>query len=285
MTDERRWLLIERKARVARVVRAFQFFRAHGLEPILIKGLAVSVFYPADKTRLATDIDLAFSHSDFLKAKRKLKLPEAAGLGVDLHDELRQLDRVPWADLFANARVLELDGYPVRVLRPEDHLRVVCVHWLTNGGSDRDRLWDIYYMVRNRPADFDWDRFLAVVDDNRRRWLVCALGLAGLYLDLDLRDTPVGDAAENLPGWLISAVEREWASETHLYPLELSIQKPSTLGPQILRRLRPDPIFSTIQMEGSFDSRTRVFYQIGSNIKRIPSSIRRISHVLFRRTK
>lgn len=281
ITDDVRWNLLQRKATELKVSRAFSLFRQHSIEPILIKGLAAAQFYPESKLRGSVDMDLAVSKHDFDAATEISKSVEAAGLAIDLHRELRHLDTVSWDDLFQNSRLLQLsDNGSIRVLRPEDHLRVLCVHWLTDGGSNKDRLWDIYYLVENRPADFDWDRFLNTVDGKRRRWLLCSLGLARRYLGLDLTDTPAADAAGEIPQWLIRTVEREWASETKHLPLETILGDWRLLAKQLFKRLRPNPIWATVEMEGSFDAKTRFFYKLGSIFKRIAPSYRRVSETL-----
>lgn len=228
-------------------------------------------------------MDLAVSEKDFEAATQISKSSEANGWAVDLHRELRHLDTVRWNDLFQNSQLLQLnDACSIRVLRPEDHLRVLCVHWLTDGGSNKDRLWDIYYLIDNRPVDFDWDRFLNTVDSKRRRWLLCAIGLANRYLGLDLTDTPIADKTGDLPRWLIRTVEREWASETRYLPLHVALSDPKLFTAQILKRVRPNPIWATIDVEGSFDAKTRVFYQLESILKRALPSYRRVSAVITR---
>lgn len=277
ITDDGRWNLLQKKAQEAHVLRAFALFRAHGIEPILIKGWAAGRFYPDSKTRLSTDIDLAVSAADFETASCIPGSPDTRGLAIDVHRELRHLDTVEWNDLFENSEILDIEGGSIRVLRPEDHLRVLCVHWLSDGGSNKDRLWDIYYAVDNRPRDFDWERFLNSVDSHRRRWLVCTIGLAHRFLGLEIDDTPIGSEARDLPAWLIKTVEREWTSETRAWALEVVLYDPKMLVKQITKRMRPNPIWATVQMEGSFDARTRIFYQLGNFFWRIPSSYRRIS--------
>ena len=276
VTDDVRWNLLQKKATEQRVQEVFALFRQHSIEAILIKGYAAAQFYPESQLRSSVDIDLAVSRSDYEAAAAISRSPEANGLAVDLHRELRHLDTASWDDLFNNSRLLQLDKESIRVLRPEDHLRVLCVHWLNDGGASKDRLWDIYYLIDNRPEDFDWDRFLHTVDSRRRRWLTCALGLTSLYLGLDLSDTPVENASQQVPRWLIRAVEREWASTTPLTPLHVSLDDCWLLTKQILKRMRPNPVSSTIEMEGSFDARTRIFYQLGSMFKRTMPSYRRI---------
>jgi hypothetical protein len=276
LTDDVRWGILQRKTQEVRACRAFELFRQRGIEPILIKGLAAAMWYPPDVPRLSIDMDLAVSREDFPSAENIAAEGSLEGLAIDVHSELRHLDTVPWLDLFSNSVLLKLDGYDIRVLRPEDHLRVVCVHWMTDGGREKKKLWDIHYMVANRPADFDWQRCLDTVPEHRRRWLICALGLASRYTGLDLVGTPVENEAPNLPDWLIRTVENEWSGDP-LIPMEVGIFDLKNLPRQIAKRLRPNPLWSTIHMEGSLDARTRAFYQIGSFFKRIIPSYRRVS--------
>lgn len=279
-TDTQRWNLLHRKAQQAKSVRAVELLRAAGIEPILIKGIAAEQYYPDDGIRPSIDIDLAVAEADFERANRLSRSDAAAGMAIDLHTELRHLDTVEWEDLFERSKLLEFGEGNIRVLCAEDNLRVLCVHWLIDGGVYKERLWDIYYAVANRPADFDWDRFLGVVSERRRRWLICTLGLAVCYLGLDLSDTPIRDEASKLPRWLTDAVEREWGDEIKPRPLEVSLNDPKVLIGQVKRRFNPNPIRATVEMEGSFDARTRIFYRLGNFFMRIPSSYRRVSNAL-----
>jgi len=279
INDELRWNLLQKKAQEVRVAQAFQLFRKNGVEPILIKGFAAARNYPDSRVRLSLDIDFAVAAGDFEKA-RVIETPE--GVGIDVHRELRGLDTLGWTNLFENSQLIEIDGCSVRVPRAEDHLRVLCVHWLTDGGSNKDRLWDIYYAIESRGADFDWGRFLDVVSPVRRRWLVATAGLAHRYLGLDLSGTPIENEALDLPVWLIKTVEREWASGTPERPMETTVYDPGVFLMQLRKRLRPNPIRATVEMEGSFDARTRVFYQIGNFLSRIAPTYRRIWRTLGR---
>lgn len=278
--DTLRWNLLQKRAQKVRAFRAVEFLRAAGVEPILIKGVSAAQFYPDDQIRISIDTDLAVSGSDFAKASAYCRSEAAAGMAIDVHRELRHLDSVDWQDLFDNSVPLNFEEGSVRVLRPEDSLRVLCVHWLTDGGVFRERLWDVYYAVANRPPDFDWERFLDVVSKRRRRWLTCTLGLAERYLGLELTDTPVRDEARLLPTWLINAIEKEWAREAKPKPLEITVYDARMFFNEAKSRFRPNPIRATVEMEGSFDARTRFFYKLGNFIMRIPSSYRRVSSTL-----
>ncbi len=283
--NDLRWNVLQAKALEDRVSKAFSLFNSHAISAILIKGWAVARLYPNDNPRVTTDTDIAVSADEFEFAERLVDSTEAHGLAIDLHRELRHLDTIGWDDLIANSQIVDLNGVPVRILRPEDHLRVLCVHWLSDGGAYRDRLWDVVYQVDKRPQDFDWYRCLNAVSQNRRRWILCTLGLAKRFLGLDLDNTPIVNEACKLPPWLIRAVEREWSTDLRLRPLHNSLGDTSVLMPQIKKRLRPNPIQATIEMEGSFDAGTRLHYQVGSLLKRIGPSLRRVSGSIISRAK
>lgn len=285
ITDEFKWNLLHKKAEEARALRAFTAFREKGIEPILIKGLAAAQFYPEPGSRVSIDMDFAVREKDFDAASEVAISPATKGIGIDIHREFRHLDSIKWHDMFENSRLLPVAGGNIRILRPEDHLRVLCVHWLNDGGAYKDKLWDIYYAVENRPPDFDWERCLNTVSKTRRRWIVCTLGLTRRYLDLNLNGTPVNDEADDLPEWLIRELEREWRSGVRLKQMDLLIHDRAALFAQIKKRLRPNAIQATIEMEGSFDARTQIFFQVGSVLKRITPSIRRTSQTMMSRSK
>ncbi len=276
-TDAYRWNLLQKKAQEIRIGQAFSLFRSHGIEPVLIKGWAIGRLYPPTKPRISVDIDIAVSAADYGAAERIAKSSDDLNLALDLHRELRHLDTLKWQDLFDNSQMIDVDGVQVRVLCPEDHLRVLCVHWLTDGGEFKERLWDIVYLIENRTPDFDWDRCLNVVSQTRRRWILCTIGLAHRYLDLDLTGTPIANEVLDLPAWLANEIEREWASDIRLIPVEMWHWNAKLLFQQVRKRFPPGPIIATVQMEGSFDSKTRIFYRFGNIFQRIAASYRRIT--------
>ena len=63
--DDLRWNLLQKKTLEIQLGSAFDLFRKHQIEPILIKGWAASRFYPPSEFRHSADIDLAVSSRDF----------------------------------------------------------------------------------------------------------------------------------------------------------------------------------------------------------------------------
>jgi putative nucleotidyltransferase-like protein len=256
-----KWYRLLRKSQEAKTVLGFETFRKSKIEPILIKGWAAARKYPEHHIRRPGDIDLAVSPEQYEAAWRLVRRPELGKLNIDLHEGLRQLDSLEWADLFDHSVLIDVEGIPVRVLCEEDHLRVLCTHWLIDGGEHRDKLWDIYYAVENRSPDFDWDRCLKIVSANRRRWVICAIALAHKYLQLDISDLPFKSELQIIPKWITRCIEREWARPGRLEPVLTSTHDKGLLLRQIARRMPPNPIRATIEANGDLYGRQRFIYQ------------------------
>lgn len=275
----RRYKILQYKVSELQIGKVWTEFEGAGFKPILIKGWAAAQLYPEPFERCFVDIDLMVppacfeEATEFLKFSKKLE----GNLGVDLHRGARHLDALSFEDLYSNAVLIDCGGTRLRVLRQEDHLRILCVHWLNDGGADRDKLWDIYYAVANRSEGFDWERALDAVGPRRRKWIICAIGLAYKYLGLEIEDTPIFNEAKNLPAWLIKAVEKEWASEVKLLPLHFFLKDKKMLWKQIKKRLPPNSIQATVELEGEFDNGMRIGYQIRDIFFRIMPSIKRIN--------
>lgn len=283
INDEFRWNLLQKNILERNAVRAFALFREARIEPLLIKGIAAGIYYPYDRPRVSVDLDMAVSDADFYKAEEIARSVAAQDLAIDLHRELRHLDTVSWASLFSNSVIMPLGDAEIRIPRPEDHLRIVCLHWLTDGGRMKDRLYDVFFAVTNRDKEFDWDRFFGEVSPTRQRWLECTLGLTAKYLGLDLTNTPAAGADQKLPRWLTNTVEKEWSAEVKFEPMEVAVLDRKKFVHQLGRRLNPNPIWATVQAEGSFDAPTRLHYKIANAFRRIPDSYRRVKNSLANR--
>ena len=255
------------------IVKAFDTFRSKKIEPILIKGWAINRYYAEEHYRESVDIDLAINPIQYEHAKFVYKNTKISQINIDLHKGFRHLDTISWENLYDNSQLIKIDGSEIRVLRPEDHLRVLCVHWLTNGGEEKERLWDIYYAILNRSSDFDWDRCLNTISKKRRKWIVSTIVLAHEHLGLEIGDLPITEEEKKLPEWLIKTVETEWEFRTPLLPLQSCLYDRKQLFKQIKKRFPPNPITATIDMEGDFDEKPRIIYQIPDVFRRLMPSI------------
>jgi hypothetical protein len=271
-----RWKVLTEAVQKENVKTVFQLFKSTEIQPILIKGLAIARFYPKDKLRVSGDVDICVAKKDFYQSKKTLA-KSGLNFGVDLHKELRHLDSPPFDDLFRNSQTFEIDETAIRILRPEDHLRVLCVHWLTDSGANRERLWDIYYAIEKRPADFDWDRCLNVVSQTRRKWIVCTIALAHRYLNLNVEDTPIAAEIKNpnlIPKWLTKAIEKEWREQVPLIPIATCWNDWTRLKQQIKKRFPPNPVQASIETEAPFNDFPRLPFQIINFFQRLTPSIK-----------
>jgi hypothetical protein len=280
MVAEDRWYTLitgVKKYQLAAVVRLFD---SESIDAILIKGFLAAHVYPRSKPRTFVDHDISVARHDYSRARVLLDRVHTLRFTVDLHRELRHLDTIPWSMLLERSEFLELGDVKVRVPCPEDHLRIMAVHWLNDGGQYKERLWDIYYAVANRPAGFDWEKCLSVVSPTRRKWVITTIGLANKYLGLPIDDLPFAEEARDIPEWIIRCVEAEWASEIRLQSLHVIWRDPKQLLQQIRKRIPPNPIQSTIETEGEFDDSSRFKYQVRNIARRLIPSIKRISSTI-----
>lgn len=266
--NDERFLRLQYKVFESRIEKIFQLLDSEKIDSILIKGWAAAQNYSAPHTRRFVDIDLMVAPEIYEKARSLVEnLPE--GGYVDLHRGARHLDERSFEDLWDNSLRRKIGKTLIRVLRPEDHLRILCVHWLNDGGADRERLKDLYWAIVNRPPDFDWQRLLDNENPFRRRWIVCALGAACRFLDFKIEDSPISAEVENLPEWFVRAVEAEWASGERLQPLRSVRGDRRAFWRQIKKRLPPNPIQATIETEGDLDGGRRFWYQLKSVFPRL----------------
>lgn len=275
---EEKLRIITFKVYEKKLVDVWNRFRADGIETVLIKGWAAASNYPNPFRRRLGDFDLAVNPKDFEKAailQKNLKLGE-----VDLHKGLRRHDTVEWDDLFENSILKECGGTLIRILRPEDHLRILCVHWLVDGGREKEKLRDIFYAVENRPSNFDWERCLGIIGRKRRKWIIYTIGLTRKYFGLSTDDLPFSEESKKLPRWLIKTVEKEWNNPVEFKYLQSCLGSREEFFKQLGRRFPPNPIQATVNMEGDFDSSTRILYQVGDLFGRFTPSIRRVLNVL-----
>ncbi|HEV7645458.1 MAG TPA: nucleotidyltransferase family protein [Pyrinomonadaceae bacterium] len=272
--DDKRWVIIQTTLHKDHLERVFKLLRGGGVEPLLIKGWAAVRHYPEGEGRTPGDLDLCVSPAQFEKAIKILKALEIS-IPVDIHLGLRHLDTLPLEKLLERSELIRVGESDIRILCDEDHLRVMAVHWLNDGGAYREKLKDIHFAVEDRAEDFDWDKCLNAVDVRRRRWIVCAILLSHKYFGTKIENTPIAGEKE-LPRWLIRAIEKEWASPVRLQPVTSIFIDPKRLWQQFRKRVPPNPLQATIELGGDFDRYPRAIYQTADIFYRIFATRKRL---------
>jgi hypothetical protein len=74
----------------------------------------------------------------------------------------------------------------------------------------------------------------------------------------------------------MNAVEKAWASDVRLIPLQFCVGDRRKLLQQIRKRLPPNPVQATIDVEGEFDNGSRIPYQFRDFFLRASPWLRRI---------
>jgi hypothetical protein len=266
--DEVKWLELSQVANEIQIADAFRNLSSI-FSPILIKGWAISRFFDEGHFRLSTDIDLLIAPDKEEIASRAI-MDLALHAAIDTHYGPRNLDLLTFHDLFDRSYTVELNGVPIRVLADEDNLRITAVHWLTDGGVNKDKLWDIYYLVKNRKPDFDWDRCLDANGPIRKTWVLAAIATARDHLGLDVSDLPEETQKFKLPKWYEQTLEKEW--RLGAYPrriLSTVMFRPSLLLEQLRRKLPPNRIAATVDAEAAIDETSRIPVQIKSLSKKV----------------
>ncbi|GAC1650447.1 MAG: hypothetical protein NVS4B3_09230 [Gemmatimonadaceae bacterium] len=267
-------ILFEQSARVNAVTaaiigtetqRVFETLRQAHIEPLLLKGWAVARMYVDASLRPLGDIDLAVAPTDYAKAVDVLGTLPLSLAGVDLHAGLPEFHAEPHDGVFARSRLVRLEASHIRVLAPEDQLRLLCLHFLRHGGWRPLWLCDVAVMLESLPKNFDWDLCL----HGRRRIahqvaLVCQLAVA--LLATSVAKLPPVIAATCVPRWLTRATLKQWGSPYDRYS-GMALRDHFRLRRDrvaALRRRWPNPIEATIAVGGPFNDLPRLPFQLAA---------------------
>ncbi len=250
------------------ICEVLALLRARGIEPVLVKGWAVARLYNHKGLRPYGDIDLCVRPEEYAAARACLLSNEEKRYNVDLHRGFEKFDKAAWDELWSRTKILEMKGAPVRVLCYEDHLRLLCFHFLREGAWRPLWLCDVAVMIEGRAKDFDWDLCTA---EDRKGWVACTVALAGKLLEANVEDVPARACANRLPGWLVPSVLKAWEvramQERHKAPIN-SVRRYPIYALKGLAYHWPNPIEGTINMNGSFNEWPRLPFQIGDCLAR-----------------
>ena len=243
--------------------------RSEGIEPLLAKGWAVTRLYPGPGLRSSTDIDLCVRAQQRSMAADRLSDLVAQGCWLDLHTEFRPLDRAV-KEFYLHSQLVPLGEAEIRVLGPEDQLRLLCLHMLYHGVFRPVWLCDLGMALESLPCDFDWNYFLSGKHRNSDG-VLCALVLAHRLLGARLpENSPLALRERHLPDWLVPSVLEQWGMMEHyMYSLPMAFHLRHPKGFFKALRLRwPNPIQATARVGGPFNEFPRLLFQIAECFQR-----------------
>jgi hypothetical protein len=251
--------VLRNASREREIQEIFALLRSAGIEAILVKGWSVARTYAGSGLRPYGDIDLMVRPSHAAAARHLLAGRDLVDLD---HGELDDIDEREVGDLFERSRVA--DG--IRFPGPEDHLRLICSHFLRHGGWRPLWLCDIAAALETQPQRFDWDlcldrRVTNPKTETKVRGIACCATLAhdllGAKADSSIR------FLGRLPGWFTPAVRRQW-DRAHYQQHELPEAITDSLWrlPASLCRRWPDPISATLLTGAPFNEAPRVLFQL-----------------------
>jgi hypothetical protein len=255
----------------AKIQKIFPMLRSAGVEPILIKGWAVSNYYPEGGLRPYGDFDLCVRPSQHGAATSALANIDRSQYNIDLHQGFEKFGNENFNELYCRSLLIRLGECEVRVLSREDHFRLICFHLLREGAWRALWLCDIATMLESTPADFDWKVCLGT--NRQSRSVACVISLAHLLLGANIECVPDTALRKKIPHWLVPAVLKEWGS---LFP-SMRLRHGTTMlmhlrdGRNLLQGFRdrwPNPIEATITMNGPFNELPRLPFQIGNCLYR-----------------
>lgn len=253
--------------------------RSKGVEPILVKGWSIARSYIDPALRPYGDIDLCVNPDQYLITKRLADHLASGGIHVDTHKGFTRFGNESWKELHSRSRCLEIQGIEVRTLGPEDHLRLLCFHFLREGAWRPLWLCDVAVAIETRPADFDWDLCFGT-NETIRNYVVCTLMLAKCLLQANLDGVPDAVFAKQIPAWVLPAVLEQWRVRSmyqrHRYPLTSAWRRPLTT----LRSMRnhwPSAIEATIRSNTALDETPRLPLQLVSCFRRTRDALQQIA--------
>jgi hypothetical protein len=258
--------VLRNAAREEEIQEIFAFVQSAGIEALLVKGWSVARTYADSGLRPYGDIDLVVCPSQKTAAEQLLAGRELVDLD---HGEFHELDGRAFSGLFERSQIVAGIRFP----GPEDHLRLICLHFLRHGGWRPLWLCDIAAALEAQPQSFDWDLCLeggvtqrkaqskAQSKATQARGIACCVTLARQLLGANVSSTvePMGQ----LPGWFAPAVRRQW-DKAHYQEHEVPEAITDSLWrlPDSLRQRWPDPISATLLTGAPFNETPRVLFQL-----------------------
>jgi len=250
-----------------------------GIEALYFKGAAAAHYYARSECRPVGDIDFLVhpeqeadaksmiekhyisSESAASETDKKQKLPRwyfPPGVSnIDLHSDLAKFRLGSTAEVFQRSIAIEIENTTVSIPCEEDHLKLLCLHFLRHGGWRPSWLCDVATLIEARNTNFGWDACLGS-DPVTRNWISIVVLLAHHLLGAKLDGVPEAITATVLPRWVPMQVNLAWGlpMSTHLpgSPFRHTLRnRPHHIFREMLARC-PNPIGATMRVGAPFNS-------------------------------
>jgi hypothetical protein len=257
-----------------------------GIELLTFKGWSLAQYYhpPAYRPlgdldicvspgRHADAVDLIAAHSGQTGAHQPdgstcvtLEDPRSGRKGtIDLQLDLAKFRLEPLAAVFERSRQVEVLGHKLRTPCAEDHLRLLCLHFLGHGGCRPIWLCDVAAMLEAERDGFDWT--LCLGDDPlTTHWIFVVIALAQELLGAEIGSVPEEYHRTKLPRWLVTTIMRQWSKplSQHRAPelfSHVTRRRPTKIGSAVLARW-PDPITARFKTGAWYDQKPSWPYQL-----------------------
>ncbi len=252
-------------------------FNAVGLEPLVFKGWSLARLYARPGLRPYGDVDVLVDVSEEPAARALLATLSAesrAFVDLDMRVLRRFLPDRQFPELRERSSAEMVGSARFRVLAPEDHLRLVCLHQLDHGGWRPLWLCDVAAFLESLPEGFRWELCLAG-NPHLSDAVVALISLAAELLDARL---PPGTPLMSVPGWFRRATLRAWAGGLQAPPD--SLLELHRLGwrraAAAVRARWPDPLTSTLHLRAPLRGVPRPVLQVAEAARRGAHFLRRV---------
>jgi hypothetical protein len=258
-----------------KVEKVFRLLRETSVEAILAKGWAAAGLYPNRTLRPYGDIDICVRPKDHRFVAELFSGPDASDCWIDLHRQFSEIGNRSVEELFSRSKTQNVGQEQARVIGDEDHVALLCIHFLKHGGWRPLWLCDVAAAMESPSPTFDWDLCLGN-DKTRASWVQSAFGLAHRLLGARTDRLPFSIASVSLPEWLVDTVLQQWSNPFAVYQAPMSHpvpmadlwRQPSGLVDG-LRQRWPNPIIATISVHGQLNDLPRLPYQLANCITRV----------------
>lgn len=240
-----------------------------GIDPLLGKGWLAARCYADPGLRPFSDIDLSLPAEQCATGTEVLKGASLRYRDYDLQPGFHSFIDRSHAELEVRAEQVLINGVPVRVLGPEDHIRLLCYHLLSDGVPTPLALVDVAACLESLPDTFDW-KYCLSGRARRTEYVRLALSLAARLTGASVDRVPEPLRPPPPPEWVETAVLGVWQRGA-AHPEGIGRLSEHLVHGTLLTGLRlrwPSALQVAVRYEAKIGDRPRAYWQIRDWIDR-----------------